>query len=67
MSAISIRSSRLPSETRSPTATMTSRTVPACGAGTSIVALSDSRVTIGSSALIVSPAFTSTSITGTLL
>ena len=40
-------------------------TVPAAGAGTSIVALSDSSVTSGSSAATVSPAFTWISITGT--
>ena len=38
---------------------------PAAGAGMSIVALSDSSVISGSSAATVSPAATSTSITGT--
>ena len=56
-----------PSETLSPTLSFTSCTVPPKGAGTSIVALSDSSVTSASSALTVSPAFTCTSITGTSL
>ena len=55
----------LPSLTWSPTLTRTSATVPADGAGTSMVALSDSRVTSGSSALTRSPALTCTSMTGT--
>src|SRR2546429_553833 len=58
---------RLPSLTLSPTLTLTSLTVPAAGDGTSIVALSDSRVTTGVSVLIVSPGLTSTSMTGTSL
>ena len=41
----------LPSLTTSPTLTRTSATEPATGAGMSMVALSDSRVTSGSSAL----------------
>ena len=41
----------LPSLTSSPTLTRTSATEPATGAGMSMVALSDSRVTSGSSAL----------------
>ena len=42
-------------------------TVPAAGAGTSIVALSDSSVTSESSAFTASPGLTKTSITGTSL
>src|SRR5882762_804154 len=57
----------LPSLTLSPTLTFNCATVPAAGAGTSIVALSDSSVTSGSSGLTLSPAFTITSITGTSL
>src|SRR5437763_1373605 len=56
---------RLPSETLSPTLTLSSATLPATGEGTSIVALSDSSVTSGFSVLTASPAFTSTSMTGT--
>ena len=55
---------RLPSETLSPTLTLSAATFPAAGDGTSIVALSDSSVTSESSALTESPALTSTSITG---
>ena len=54
-----------PAETMSPTATRTAVTVPAPGAGMSIVALSDSSVISGSSAATVSPAATWTSMTGT--
>jgi len=54
-----------PSDTVSPTATRSPVTVPPVGAGTSMVALSDSRVTRGSSAEMVSPAATWTSMTGT--
>ena len=57
-------STRLPSLTLSPTLTFISFTTPATGAGTSIVALSDSSVTSASSALTCRPAFTSTSMTG---
>jgi hypothetical protein len=57
----------MPSRTLSPILTRTSFTVPARGDGTSIVALSDSSVTSGSSTLTVSPGFTNTSITGTSL
>src|SRR5262247_1582755 len=60
-------STTAPSDTLSPTLSFTSCTVPPNGAGTSIVALSDSNVTSASSALIVCPAFTCTSITGTSL
>ncbi len=56
-----------PSDTLSPVLTLTPFTTPACGAGTSIVALSDSSVMSGSSLLTVSPGFTSTSITGMFL
>ena len=54
-----------PAETVSPTETRTALTVPAEGAGMSIVALSDSSVISGSSAATVSPAATCTSMTGT--
>src|SRR5271170_6087044 len=64
--ASSIKSSE-PCETLSPTLTLSSLILPACGAGTSIVALSDSSVTSGSSGFTSSPGFTSTSITGTFL
>jgi hypothetical protein len=47
--------------------TFTSATVPPAGAGMSMVALSDSSVSSGSSALIVAPAWTWTSMTGTSL
>src|SRR6266568_4105711 len=57
----------LPSLTLSPTLILRSFTVPAAGAGTSIVALSDSRVTSESSAFTASPGLTKTSITGTSL
>src|SRR6478609_3590700 len=55
----------LPCETLSPTFTATVLTMPSAGDGTSIVALSDSSVTSGSSALTAAPGSTSTSITGT--
>ena len=57
----------MPSDTLSPTLTFNSFTTPAAGDGTSIVALSDSSETSGSSLLTASPGFTSTSITGTFL
>jgi hypothetical protein len=57
----------LPSLTLSPTLTEMALTTPPCGAGTSIVALSDSSEISGSSALTVSPTLTKTSITGTSL
>src|SRR6266576_648355 len=57
----------VPSETLSPTLILISCTLPESGAGTSIVALSDSRVIRVSSALTVSSGFTCTSITGTSL
>src|SRR5688572_27646182 len=59
--------STVPCETESPTPTRSSETVPAVGAGTSMVALSDSSVTSGSSTATVSPGLTWTSITGTSL
>ena len=54
----------LPSLTLSPTLTAMALTTPPRGAGTSIVALSDSSETSGSSAFTVSPTFTKISITG---
>jgi pyruvate dehydrogenase E1 component len=54
-----------PCETLSPTLIFTSFTTPASDEGTSIVALSDSKVTKGESTLMVSPGFTKTSITST--
>src|SRR5450631_67869 len=57
----------LPALTLSPSLTRISLTTPPSCAGTSIVALSDSSETSGSSALTVSPTFTNTSITGTSL
>src|SRR5215218_1555566 len=57
----------VPSPTRSPTLTSSFSTVPWRGAGTSIVALSLSSVTSGSSALIAAPSATWTSMTGTSL
>src|SRR6266542_6387753 len=57
----------LPSLTLSPTLILTSLTTPALGDGTSIVALSDSSVTSGSSGFTLSPGLTNTSITGTSL
>src|SRR5215204_4352686 len=56
-----------PSLTLSPTFTLIALTTPDSGAGTSIVALSDSSETSGSSALTVSPTLTKISITGTSL
>src|SRR5579862_9836243 len=66
-SAPSIVISAEPSETLSPTETTTSLTTPAIGAGTSMVALSDSSVTSGSSTDTVSPAETRISMIGTSL
>jgi hypothetical protein len=54
-----------PCETLSPTLIFSSLTMPAAGEGTSMVALSDSRLTSGSSLATTSPGLTSTSITGT--
>ena len=51
----------------SPTLTTISVILPAAGDGTSMLALSDSSVTIGCSASTVSPAFTRISMTGTSL
>jgi hypothetical protein len=56
-----------PWDTRSPTLILNPATVPAAGDGISIVALSDSSVISGSSALISSPSFTRISMTGTFL
>src|SRR5687768_6342973 len=66
-SAASISATTVPSAISSPTFTFTSLTTPSNGAGTSIVALSDSSVTRPWSRLTVSPRFTSTSITGTFV
>ena len=63
--SVSTVSRTLPSLTLSPTFTLSVLTRPAIGAGTSIVALSDSSVTSGSSAFTRSPGFTKISITGT--
>src|SRR5690242_3759018 len=65
--APSVSSDRIgdPRLTRSPTLTRSSRTVPAAGEGMSMVALSDSRVTSGSSLLTTSPGATWISMTGT--
>jgi hypothetical protein len=65
--SLSTVSSIVPSDTLSPTFTAIALTTPCAGDGMSIVALSDSTVTSGSSGLTVSPGFTSTSITGTSL
>src|SRR5688572_5135523 len=56
-----------PSLTLSPTLTWIALTTPDSGAGTSIVALSDSSETSGSSAFTVSPTLTKISMTGTSL
>src|SRR5690606_17641290 len=64
-SALSITAITLPSLPLSPSLTFSSLIVPACAAGTSIVALSDSSVTRPWSLATVSPALTSSSITGT--
>src|ERR1041384_225130 len=56
-----------PSDTLSPTLTFMPRTTPADGAGTSIVALSDSSTIRGASFSTRSPSLTSTSITRTPL
>src|SRR5215468_12370505 len=57
----------VPSLTLSPTLTFRAFTIPAEGAGTSIVALSDSSVMSGSSAFTESPSLTKTSMIGTSL
>ena len=59
------RQQQLPSDTRSPTLTRSCLDRARDGAGTSIVALSDSSVTSGSSAATSSPTATRISITGT--
>src|SRR5205085_11581782 len=66
-SAVSIVRISEPCETLSPIFSLSSFTTPAAGDGTSSVALSDSRVTSGSSGCTVSPGFTNTSTTGTFL
>jgi len=63
----SIMATMAPVLSSSPTFTRSSRTMPSKGAGTSIVALSDSRVTRPWSFFTVSPGCTSSSITGTSL
>ena len=63
----STRAMMAPIDTLSPTFVRTSATSPATGDGTSIVALSDSRVISDWSTLTMSPGFTSTSMTGTSL
>ena len=65
--ATSNNRTRLPSETLSPTLIFISLTTPACGEGTSMVALSVSRVIRPVSASILSPTATSTSMTSTSL
>jgi hypothetical protein len=62
--AASSISTRLPSDTLSPTLTFSSLTTPASGEGTSMVALSDSREISESSRATLSPGLTSTSMTG---
>src|SRR5215207_10617567 len=62
--APSMTTIRSPMETRSPTLTLISLTVPAWDAGTSMVALSDSRLISGSSTLIWEPGWTCTSMIG---
>src|SRR5262245_26488769 len=57
----------VPSLTQSPTLTFRSATFPPSGEGTSIEALSDSSVTSGCSAAMVSPGLTMTSMIGTSL
>src|SRR5260370_17962368 len=53
---------RLPSDTLSPSLTLSSEIVPPTGEGTSIVALSDSSEITGSPGFTVSPVFTNTSM-----
>ena len=64
-SPVSIVMMTVPSDTLSPTETLSVLMVPERGAGTSIAALSDSSVTSGSSAETESPSATWTSMTGT--
>ena len=66
-SPLSSRAKRKSLPTRSPILTKISLTVPADGEGTSIDALSDSRVINGSSSLTMSPGFTEISMIGTSL
>src|SRR5690606_18588303 len=63
--SVSSDSNGSPVETRSPTAILSSATRPTAGDGTSIVALSVSSVTRGSSGLTSSPGFTRTSTIST--
>src|SRR6201996_590272 len=64
-SSASMMAITVPSDTSSPTFSFTSLTVPANGAGTSIVALSDSSVIRLCSLATLSPGLIITSITGT--
>ena len=57
----------VPSEIRSPTATSTVRTIPARGAGISMLALSLSSVISDASSITESPGETKTSMTSTSL
>ena len=66
-SPLSSRAKRKSLPTRSPIFTNISLTVPADGEGTSIDALSDSKVINGSSSLTTSPGFTEISMIGTSL
>ena len=66
-SPLSSRAKRKSLPTRSPIFTKISLTVPADGEGTSIDALSDSKVINGSSSLTMSPGFTEISMIGTSL
>src|SRR5690606_11977667 len=59
------QSTAMPSAPVSPTLTGTALSTPAAEDGTSIVALSDSSVQIGSSTAMLSPTFTNSSMTGT--
>jgi len=63
-SAASSINTSVPSETLSPTLTLISLTTPDFGAGTSIVALSDSSAISGSSAVTLSPGLTRISMIG---
>jgi hypothetical protein len=65
--SVSSTASNEPSLTLSPSATLSSRTVPACDEGISIEALSDSTVTSDWSTSTRSPTLTSSSMTATSL
>ena len=66
-SPLSISATTCPSAISSPSLTLISLTTPATEEGTSIVALSDSRVIRPWSFVTVSPGLTRISITGTLV